>query len=155
MTIELSLADTATLAQLANYYQKSMGVMRHIVRLTTAPSVRRRFRFVSQESAVLEKFISAVRQEQFGSGTTRAGVAFTPAALIAFWGRLLSSLHSKRSLRKLSREEVEHREQLASRFESVARQLQQRNPDLFETHLLTRRTDEQSWMRERPRKMPE
>lgn len=154
-TLDLSLADIETLAQLANYYQKSMGVMRHMVRLTTAPNVRRRFRFVAQESAVLEQFISAVRHEQFAPGIPRASVAFTPAALVAFWGRLLSSLHSKRSRRKLSEAEIAHREQLAASFESTVRRLQQRSPELVEKHLLTRRVDEQSWMRSRLQEGPE
>jgi hypothetical protein len=91
------------------------------------------------------------------AGPTDWDVTTTYRALIAFWGRLLASLNTPRSRRRLSQAEVERRQALAAKLEEAADNLARRNRARLEAELQTRRPVEEIWMRDRlglPRHSP-
>jgi hypothetical protein len=139
--------EVALLVRIADYHLKSMGLMRYLVRLTASGEVRSKYRFVAEESRWLKRFAETVRDDMEAGGQDSAPVEFTPRSLVAFWGRLLASLNSRRSRRRLSAEEIRRREELAARLEEVARLLWLRYPGRLEDELGTRRPAEAGWMR--------
>lgn len=149
--IHLTGAEVETLVRLANYYEKSMGPMRHLVRLVAPAEVKTKYRFVAEESKWLRRFAETTREDMQRAGQTSADVTLTPRALVAFWGRVLASLHSRRSRRRLSAEQVQEREELAAKLQNAARTLSKRNAALLEQELQTRRPIEAGWMREQVR----
>jgi hypothetical protein len=148
-SITLSAEHAADLIALARYYRTSMGIGRYLVRFGSGREMRARYRFVEDESKVLEAFAESVVQRLEGSNEPVGTVQMTPRALIAFWGRALSSLESTRSRRKLSPARLEVREAVEQQLRSAAAELlqQDRSRTLAEIH--TRREREVAWMRER------
>lgn len=146
VTLSLTVEDVEDLVRVAGYYERSMGFMRHVVRLTSARAIRQRFRFVAEESRWLSAFAEATRADMHGSETD---VEFTPRALIAFWGRALSSLKSKRSRRRMSPAQLAQRQLLAGKLERAAARLLLDKPEVMAEELHTRRASEVTWMRER------
>jgi hypothetical protein len=142
--IRLTPEDSATLEQIADYYNRNWGAFRHVVRFLSGGQTRARFRLVADEGQWLGEFIRSVRSED-GDLDTR-WVAFTPLAAIAFWGRLLSSVHSPRARRRLKPLEIAHREMLIELFGASAAALRSRDPKRLESALATRRMSEQQWM---------
>jgi hypothetical protein len=147
--IDLTTDELQCLVAVSDYYQRSWGPMRHLVRLTTAPEMRTRLRFLSDESRVLRSFAQAKLAEAGEEPDVPTRVEFTPAALIAFWGRILSSLQSTRSRRRLKASEIALRETLAGKLEAAARSLRARHGDLVDAAIDARRPVEQAWMHER------
>ncbi len=145
--IVLSTAELYTLDELAHYYHKSMGPMRYIVRFTAAAEVRAKYRFIAQESLWLDRFIKAVLEEPVADGEERC-VEFAPPALVAYWGRVLSSLHSKRARRRMKPHDLATRERLSQKFLEAARTLERHQPGSLEIELRTRRPTEVVWMQE-------
>lgn len=143
----LSIGELRTLARLAHYYQQSMGPMRYIVRLTASAEVRAKYRFIGEESRWLQKFIESVPMTS-ANQDGEIGVEFASRTVIAYWGRVLSNLHSKRARRRMKREDVTLRECLAGKLCVAAQQLEARWPGSLESDFATRRPDEASWMRE-------
>lgn len=146
-TVDVSLtnAEIEDLLQLAGYYERSMGVMRHVVRLTSSRPIRQRFDFVAEESRLLRAFAQSLRDnEPDGSHE----VAFTPRSLVAFWGRALSSLNSKRSRRRMSAERLAGRQLLAEKLGRGVEKLWLRDPATVAREMSTRRAPEVAWMRE-------
>ena len=150
-TVNLTTDEVDTLVLIADYYQKAMGPMRHIVRLTVTGDVRAKYRFISEESKWLKRFAEGQRKDMEEARTMRSEVALTSRALVAFWGRLLTSLNSRRSRRRLSPEELRRREELAAKLEEAARSLERRHPGALQKELLTRRELEAEWIRARLR----
>ena len=148
LVVNLSRREVELLAVLAPYYEKAMGPMRHVVRLTSSRETRERFRFVGEESRWLRRFAEATLQDMRSRNQETADVALTVAALIAFWGRILASLNSHRSRRRLSAEAIAERETLAAKLARSARQLWRETPEIVETELSTRRPAERAWMLE-------
>lgn len=146
-TISLTLTreETEDLVRLAGYYQQSMGFMRHVVRLTSRGPIRRRFHFVAEESRYLREFAESVRSEMTADSVD---VEFTPRSLVAFWGRALSSLNSRRSRRRMSAEVIERREDLSDKCRRAIERLWLKNPTLVENEIATRRAPEAEWMRQ-------
>lgn len=144
----MTVDDLERLKTVAHHYERSMGPARHFVRWASGPEMRARFAFVSVESTWLERFIEAALAETEKQGGT-AEITFTVRTLIAFWGRLLSGLESRRTRRKIAQPEIEAREELAHRLGEAARRMRAEFPDEFEAELQTRRTPEAAWMRER------
>ena len=126
-----------------------MGPARYMVRFTSNAQVRSKFRFVADESAVLQAFAEATRDEMAAEGSTTRDVTMTARTLVAFWGRVLSSLNNRRSRRKLSADGIGEREQLADKLGAAARIVSRQKGVDIERELQTRRTDEAAWMRER------
>jgi hypothetical protein len=128
------------------------------MRLLAPSHIRVRLRFVSEESKWLKRLVVATRNDMRAAGAVDWDVTFTDRALVAFWGRLLASLNTPRSRRRLSRAEVERRQALAAKFEKAAGTLAGRNRVQLETELQTRRPVEEIWMRDRlglPRRSPD
>ncbi len=148
VAITLTAAEVQTLTAVADYYARSMGPMRHIVRLTTSREMRRRFGFVAEESMWLSRFAQAVQSDMVSAGADAWQADFTPRTLVAFWGRLLSSLASSRSRRKLSASEIARRETLGATLRTAVLELSKQQPELVRAEVQTRRTVEQEWMRE-------
>lgn len=147
IVVLLSTDELRTLGQLAHYYFRSMGRMRYIIRLTAPAEVRAKYRFISEESRWLQKFIESVPIES-ADHAGEIGAEFASRTIIAYWGRVLSSLHSKRARRRMKPEDVTLREGLAEKLCAAAQQLETRCPGSLESDLATRRPDEASWMRE-------
>jgi hypothetical protein len=145
VSVTLTREQVDDLVRLASYYQRSMGVMRHVVRLTSPGPIRRRFRFVAEESRYLQAFAEAVRAEMTNDSDP---TELTPRSLVAFWGRALSSLNSKRSRRRMSAEEIGRREALADTLRRSTERLWLNEPALVESEIATRRAPEAAWMRE-------
>jgi hypothetical protein len=108
-----------------------------------------RFRFVADESDVLEQLAYSVWHEMEESGEESREVELLLRALIAYWGRALSALDSKRLRRKLSPAEIETRERLAAKLEDAARAALRRYRATLEEEIGTRRPIEAAWMRDR------
>jgi hypothetical protein len=147
--IELTSEDLRILVAVSDLYQRSMGPMRHLVRLTASGEMRGRLRFVAEESAILQRFAAAMLADAEAGGKERARVPFTVPAAIAFWGRLLASLQSSRSRRRLTADEIQRREALAQKLEDVVRRLRAANMRAVDAEIATRRPVEQDWMRSR------
>ena len=147
--IELTADEVNLLVRIADFHLKAMGLMRYVVWLTASSEVRSKYRFVAEESRWLKRFAEAVREDMAEEGRDQANVAFTPRSLVAFWGRLLASLNSRRSRRRLSEAEVQRREELATKLETAVRTFGQHHPTLLEEELQTRRPAEGAWMRSR------
>jgi hypothetical protein len=149
--LSLSLAEVNDLVKLARYYEKSMGFSRYLVRIASGSVMRARFRFVSEESRILEQFVASVRTEMEAGNETEREIRFTPRSLIAFWGRALSSLDSQRSRRKISAENLRLREDLTRKLQNAVTRLYERSRKLMESEISTRRAPEVTWMLERLR----
>jgi hypothetical protein len=149
--LRLSLAEVTDLVEIARYYEKSMGFSRHAVRLVSGSVMRARFRFVSEESRILERFVASVRTEMEAENEPEREIKFTPRSLVAFWGRALSSLDSPRSTRKMSAENIRLREDLACKLQNSVAKLYKRSRKLVEAEIATRRAPEVRWMLERLR----
>jgi hypothetical protein len=148
IVLALSIDELSTLIALARYYEKSLGPIRHVVRFT-APTLRGRYRFMREESRVLQHFAETMRSDLVESGRGEMPVQFTLRALIAFWGRILASLQTKRSRRKLSDEQVREREHLAQRFQVMVERIATEYPEAIQHELATRRPREAQWMKDR------
>jgi hypothetical protein len=145
--VALAREDLDMLLAIAHYYEKSMGPMRHVVGITTAPDMRKRLRFIREESVWLERFAESAREGMSARERIRGEVIFTPRAAVAFWGRLLASLESKRSRRKLSDEEAILRRALADKLRDGLRAIRAKRAESVDQEILTRRNVEQEWMR--------
>ena len=145
----MSREEVLLLKRIAPYYQKAMGPMRVVVRLAAPRDVRTKYRFIVQESEWLRKFVEAVLEDMEGEDAEEFVVRLTPRALIAFWGRLLSSLNSRRSRRRLSARELEGRSALSAKLEATAREMWDRDRGDIEREIATRKRSEAEWMRER------
>lgn len=149
ITVHLDLEDVQTLRDLAHYYERSMGRFRLIVRATSRAEVRSRFRFVAQESEVLQEYADALLREMTEQQLESMAVELAPRALVAFWGRILASLGSRRSRRRLSSAEIERREALSEKLAEAAARANKRDRAALERELATRRPIEATWIRER------
>jgi hypothetical protein len=145
IAVEITLADLDTLISISHYYEKSFGRFRHVVRLTSGREMRARYRFMYEESGWLDKFARSTRERAETQLDELVAVSFTPVALVAFWGRLLASLNSRHSRRKISAEEIQARGELARKLGSAATAML--SPAELEELLATRRPIEASWMR--------
>lgn len=145
----MTAEDLKVLIAIAHHYERAMGPMRFVLPIVARKDVKTKYRFVAEESRWLERFAVAAHDEIIASGRSEAPVNFTPLALVAFWGRLLASLETPRSRRKLSGIEVQARETLAARLQGAGRQLRLADSQALENELRTRRPVEAQWMRER------
>lgn len=142
--LDLTAGEIDDLAALAGYYERSMGMMRHVVRFTSPGPIRRRFQFVAEESRWLRAFAESL---QSAPAESRREVEFTPRALVAFWGRALSSLQSKRSRRRMSPGAIAARQVLSDKLGRAAAELWLRDPATLSREVGTRRAPEAEWMR--------
>lgn len=131
------------LADLAHVYER-LGPFRAVVRVTSGPETRRRFRFVADESMLLQRLMERTAAEMRGD---LAEVPLTPRALIALWGRVLTGLQKKR--RGPDTETLARRALLDDKLSAAARALGARDPEALEREIRTRRLPEVEWMRER------
>jgi len=124
-----------------------MGRIRYLVVWTSGRSVRKKYRFIVQESTRLESVAAGVLDELEGLGG-RGRVSLKVSDSVAFWGRVLSSLRTRRSRRKLSTEEIGRREALSEQFQTVLAPLQRSGNVVLVEALRTRRPKEVEWMTE-------
>lgn len=150
-TIELRMtpAEVQLLKRIAPYYQKSMGPLRVVVRLASPRDVRTKYRFITEESNWLRTFAEAVLEDMEGEEAEEFVVRLTPRALVAFWGRLLSSLNSRRSRRRLSAAELAARSALSEKLEATAREAWAKSQEVIELEIATRKRSEAEWMRQK------
>jgi hypothetical protein len=147
VTVPLTAQQARALVRVAHHYERSMGLTRHIVRLTAAREVRARYAFIARESAELERLAETIAESIGSDGGGAVEVQLTPLAAVSFWGRLLSSLNTRRSRRRLSVQEIEQREALAASLHQGIASLAQDYPEQLEEVLKTRRPAEVDWMR--------
>jgi len=147
--LRLSLTEVNDLVKLSRYYENSMGFSRYLVRVASGSVMRARFKFVSDESRILEQFASSIRTEMETGDEAEREVQFTPRSLVAFWGRALSSLDSQRSRRKMTAGTLQLREELALKLQNTVGKLHKRSRKLVESEIATRRAPEVTWMLER------
>ena len=143
ISIQLSTAEIETLSSVVHHYERVMGVARHLVAATAPPRIRRRYRYIVQESARLDDLAADWRQD---AGDSRADMSLDTA--VAFWGRLLSNIRTKRSRRKTTKEMLGRQEALAGRFGVEMQALWRVHPEAVETSIGSRRRREQAWMLE-------
>jgi hypothetical protein len=144
----LGLTELQTLSDLAFFYGKPNSLIRRFVGLTTGADTRKRFRFVAEESSQLRALIESAQSQEREPGRGEVTLTLTPRSLVALWGRVLSSLNTPRARRKLSPEQIDQREVLASKLAGAAAQLARRQPEIVAREIETRRTVEREWMRE-------
>lgn len=148
VTVRLARRDLETLLSLAHYYERSLGPMRHLVRLTGSRETRQRFRYVAEEGKWVQRFIESALRDMKPGPEAMAQVHFTLRTLVACWGRILATLNTRRARRKLSAEDVAQREALEERLREALRPRYQRDRTLVEAELATRRPVEVEWMRQ-------
>lgn len=146
IALEFSTDELRTLSDLSYFYGKPESALRRFVGLTSGAETRKRFRFVGQESRVLQEMMEAALAEAVEHGAAR--VEMTPMSLVATWGRVLSSLNTPRKRRKLSGEQIRQREGIEAKLAGAARELARRRGANLEQELETRRPVEAEWMRE-------
>lgn len=146
--VRLTLEDVRTLQQLAHVYDKSARAIRFLVRRTSSRETQTKFRFVADESAVLEQLAASIRGEMEEAGEESRDVEMLLRALIAYWGRVLASLETPRARRKLSDAQIQAREGLATKLEDAARIALKRHRATLEREISTRRPYEAVWMRD-------
>lgn len=146
--LELSQREVETLVRIATYYERSMGPMRHVIRLTSRGEMRRRLAFITEEGRWLRLLAQTTLDDMAQEGSDQVDMSLTPRALIAFWSRLIASLESRRSRRRLSPDEVEVRERLSDKLRDAARVLSRRDPGGLRRELETRRPREADRMRQ-------
>ena len=144
--IKLDRDELRTLARVARYYERSMGVFRIAVKMTASGQIRAKYRYLREESAWLERFAEAEIRRAETTEESVTEVKITILALVAFWGRLLSSLESPRSRRKLTREEATRRRHMADVFRDKISTLYKHAPSVVEECIGTRREREARWM---------
>lgn len=149
VAVRLSKEEVRAMVAVSDYYERSMGVMRLVIRVTASGDVRSKYRHVAEESKWLKRFAATTLQDMLATGATQTDVTFTSLALVAFWGRLLSSLSVQRSRRKLKPQEIELREILAEKLQRAVQSLRDRYPQAIERDLQTRRARDLQWMREK------
>ncbi len=147
--LQLNPQEAKLLVHVATHYQRAMGPMRFLVRLTAPAEIKAKYRFVSEESRWLKRFAQATYDQMQADRAETADVSFTPSALIAFWGRLLTSLNSRRSRRRMSHDQVRAREGLAAKVQEAALSLWKESPEIVDQVLETRRPTEAEWIRQR------
>jgi hypothetical protein len=145
--VDLTRAEIELLGQISHFYERNFGPFRHIVRLTASSDIRKKYRFMADESAWLAECAASLKDSIRESGREPAEIQLTSSAIIAFWGRILASLHSRRARRKLSASAVAAREQLAQKLCLAAKHLLPRSANKLESDLRTRRPIEAAWMR--------
>jgi hypothetical protein len=144
--LELSRSDVEALLAVAHHYERVMGLARHIVVATSPGRIKRRYRYIVAESDALAR-----RAEEW---LTRFDEAADPAVLVrvpisdvvALWGRVLSSLNTKRSRRKLSKAMIADQEHASSLLEVALASLWADNHGDVASEIETRRGREREWM---------
>jgi len=143
--LDLTPGEIDQLLDLAHFYEKSMGRMRYLIRLTASREVRSKLRFIQEESLWLERLAADLRDE---APERESRIHLKLRAFVAFWGRVLASLNTRRSRRKLKGEALVEREALAAKFGVAARRLHVTDGAALEREMQTRRPREVEWMRE-------
>ena len=146
IALNVSTEDVDVLRRVANHYL-SMRPLRSLIALTGPGEIRARYRFIRDESKLLQRFASTTLHSMRAAGEKERAVRFTARALVAYWGRLLASLNTPRSRRKLSVAEIERRERVSAILQSGLRSLLPRHRALILAELRTRRPAEEAWMR--------
>jgi nitroreductase len=146
LTLTLTLDEVETLLQVARHYEQVMGLMRHVVAFTAPPRTRQKYRFIVLESEALFCFAQETLQRMQAAHTTETTVVLTARMIVAFWGRLLANLRTRRSRRRLKPVEVARREALAMKLETAARALWERDRESLRYEIATRRPIEAGWM---------
>jgi siroheme synthase (precorrin-2 oxidase/ferrochelatase) len=123
--------------------------LRFVVRLAAPRGIRARIRYVADESKWLKRLAREIRTSMRSTGEEERDVSFTIPALVGYWGRLLVSVNTPRTRRRLSKSELETRQSLIPRFQEAISSLLPRNRREIEEQLQTRRAAEEIWMRDR------
>ncbi|MGI8824184.1 MAG: hypothetical protein ACR2JC_00795 [Chloroflexota bacterium] len=145
---DLTSDEIETLGRVVHYYEKSMGITRFVVRATAPRDIKLKYRFIVDEARALELCVASATADLRQSGDERVSVSLTLRATVAFWGRLLASLKTPRSRRKLRSDEVERREALSRKLGEALTRLSRSHRDLVRQEIATRRTREVAWMQE-------
>lgn len=132
--------------ELAHHYEKVLGATRHVVVWTTPSRIRRRYHFIVQESNRLEQVADKWLRQIDTTRETAVGVQLSLEETIAFWGRTLASLRTRRSRRRLSAEAVAIRETLSQKFLRGVSSVWRQRPTEVHRLLETRRPVEARWM---------
>ena len=146
--VHLSRRDLDTLVRVADLYM-TVRPLRLIVRFASPRGVRARFRYVGDESRWLKRLARDLRTDLRSAGQAERDVPLTIPALVGYWGRLLASVNTPRTRRRLSKSELEVRQGLIPRFQAALASLLGRHRPQIEAQLQTRRATEEIWMRDR------
>lgn len=145
--IALSVEDATTLVAVSHHYEQLWGRARHVVVWTTPRRIRRRYRFIVEESNDLEARARSLVSACADDSEPHVFQIPIPDA-VSYWGRLLSNVRTKRSRRKLSAATVEDREHLAEKFQRSLEAACVRHRSEVEAALATRRPLEAGWMKQ-------
>jgi hypothetical protein len=146
--VQLSRRDLDTLVRVADLYM-TIRPIRFLVRFAAPRSIRSRLRYVSDESKWLKRLAREIRTNMRVGGDPEREVPLTIPVLVGFWGRLLASVNTPRTRRRLSKSELQVRKTLILRFQEALSSLLRRHRRAVEDQLRTRRPAEEIWMRER------
>ncbi|HEV3312675.1 MAG TPA: hypothetical protein VG815_19350 [Chloroflexota bacterium] len=146
--MSLTRADLLAMLELAHHYETVVGVTRHLVVATSPRAIRRKYRFIVIESLALEAEAADQLAKLDESGHDEITLELSVHDVVAFWGRVLSNLRTKRSLRKLSSRQVAVREELEGKLATAMREFWARDEVESRRAINTRRMREVPWMLE-------
>src|SRR5947209_13326677 len=66
--IRLSGDELAVLERVSHYYERSMGLMRYVVRIASSRDTKTKYAFIQDESRWLERFVEATRRHMEEEG---------------------------------------------------------------------------------------
>lgn len=141
--LRLTQPQAQALLDVSHHYEDVMGVSRHIVVWTSPRQIRRKYRYIVQESEQLERVARTIQGETVAG---REEFEITLEQALAFWGRILSSLDSRRSRRRLAAQDVSVREELSQMFGRIVRGLWDTTEPLVREAINRRRRRESGWM---------
>ena len=144
VVIPLSREDLQSLSAVVHHYEDVTGFFRHVVVATSKQKIKRRYRYIVHESNALEALVEDLIHRMGSAQELQAQMPLQD--LVAFWGRLLSSLKTKRTRRRISSEEAALRERLTVRFSDVVCCLWLERSEVVRRAIDTRRRREVEWM---------
>jgi hypothetical protein len=133
--------DVEVLRTVAHHYETVIGASRHVLIALMPPKAKRKYRYIVQESDRLAQSV-----DELAMVSVRWSMDLDSA--VAFWGRLLSNLNTKRSRRKLGESEAMLRQNLLERLQTAILSQSSSSADSVAAAIATRRAREQQWMQE-------
>lgn len=123
-----------------------MGFVRHIVVATSPARIKRRYRYIVRESKALEETARSLSRNISLESAEKVRIDLKLNDAVAFWGRVLSNLRTRRSRRKLSDAQVDVREHLEYVIATAIAAEWVNNEEAVREAIATRRQREAEWM---------
>lgn len=115
--------------------------------VATSPArIKRRYRYIVRESKALEETARSLSRNISLESAEKVRIDLKLNDAVAFWGRVLSNLRTRRSRRKLSDAQVDVREHLEYVIATAIAAEWVNNEEAVREAIATRRQREAEWM---------